>query len=175
MHCTEQYSHTIKTQQLMEHITIKTDIKVYKYDELDDDTRQLAACAKDATNNSYSPYSGFCVGAAIRLDEGTIIKGANQENAAFSVTMCAERAAIFNAQSNCPQKAITDIAIAAKNANGFVTEPVSPCGSCRQVLLEMEQRYNRDIRVHLCGAECIYTLESVKDLMPLSFVDKSMR
>lgn len=158
----------------MEHITIKTDITVYKYDELDDGIRQLTDCAKEATANSYSPYSGFCVGAAIRLDDGSIIKGANQENAAFSVTMCAERAAIFNAQSNCPQKAITDIAIAAKNADGFVDEPVSPCGSCRQALLEMEQRYNHDIRVHLCGADRVYTLESVKGLMPLSFVDKSM-
>ncbi len=159
----------------MEHITIKTDIKVYNYDEIEEGVRELVECAKSATGNSYTPYSGFCVGAAIRLDDGTIIKGANQENAAFSVTMCAERAAIFNAQSNYPQKAITEIAIAAKNAKGFVTEPVSPCGSCRQVLLEMEQRYSRDIRIHLCGAERIYTLESVKGLLPLSFADKSMR
>lgn len=98
----------------MEHITIKTDIKVYNYDEIEEGVRELVECAKSATGNSYTPYSGFCVGAAIRLDDGTIIKGANQENAAFSVTMCAERAAIFNAQSNCPQKAITEIAIAAK-------------------------------------------------------------
>lgn len=159
----------------MENITININVKSYKYDELDDAAMQLAECAKEATDNSYSPYSGFRVGAAIMLDDRTIIKGANQENAAFSVTMCAERAAVFNAQSNCPQKAITDIAIAARNANGFVDEPVSPCGSCRQALLEMEQRYNRDIRVYLCGADRVYMLDSVKNLLPLSFVDKSMR
>ena len=159
----------------MENITININVKSYKYDELDDAARQLAECAKEATDNSYSPYSGFRVGAAIMLDDRTIIKGANQENAAFSVTVCAERAAVFNAQSNCPQKAITGIAIAARNANGFVDEPVSPCGSCRQALLEMEQRYNRDIRVYLCGADRVYMLDSVKNLLPLSFVDKSMR
>ncbi len=159
----------------MKQITIKTDVAVCRYDELQDDAVMLTAAAKEATDNSYSPYSDFRVGAAVRLDDGTVIKGANQENAAFSVTMCAERAAIFNAQSNCPQSAITDIAIAARNKDGFTADPVSPCGSCRQALLEMEQRYGRDIRIYLCGKDCVYILESVKELMPLSFVGKSMR
>ncbi len=159
----------------MKQITIKADVSVCRYDELQEEARTLTATAKEATDNSYSPYSGFRVGAAVRLDDGTVIKGANQENAAFSVTMCAERAAIFNAQSNRPQSAITEIAIAARNNDGFTHEPVSPCGSCRQALLEMEQRYGRDIRVYLCGKDCVYILESVKELMPLSFVDKSMR
>ena len=143
----------------MEHINISIDICVSGYDEL---------------GNSYSQYSQFCVGAALRLEDGTIIKGANQENAAFPVTMCAERAAIFNAQSNLPQLAITHIAIAAKNNDGFTREPVTPCGSCRQVMLEMEHRYKRDITVYLCGRDKVYRIDSVKDLLPLSFVDESM-
>ena len=159
----------------MKNITIKADISSLTYEELSEQAKTLIDAAKDATSNSYSPYSNFSVGAALRLEDGTIIKGANQENAAFSVTMCAERAAIFNAQSNRPQSAITEIAIAARNNDGFTHEPVSPCGSCRQALLEMEQRYGRDIRVYLCGKDCVYILESVKELMPLSFVDKSMR
>ena len=159
----------------MEQLILKSVVNVFQYEELPTPVKLLVDSAKDATANSYSPYSQFSVGAALRLEDGTVIKGANQENAAFPVTMCAERAAVFNAQSNCPQKAITDIAIAARNANGFVDEPVSPCGSCRQALLEMEQRYNRDIRVYLCGADRVYMLDSVKNLLPLSFVDKSMR
>ena len=89
--------------------------------------------------------------------------------------MCAERAAIFNAQSNFPQLAITEIAIAAKNAGGFVEEPVSPCGSCRQALLEMEQRYGKDIEIYLCGNNNVYKLDSAKGLLPLAFADESMR
>lgn len=160
--------------RLMKQITIKSDISVFQYDELPDDVRILVDMAKDATYNSYSPYSSFCVGAALRLDDGTVIKGANQENAAFSVTMCAERAAIFNAQSNFPQRSITQIAVAARNADGFVGEPVTPCGSCRQAILEMEQRYHRDIVIYLCGERAIYKVDSVKDLLPLSFIDSSM-
>ena len=159
----------------MKQITIKTDVTVLQYGELKESARQLADAAREATDNSYSPYSGFSVGAAIRLEDGSIIKGANQENAAFSVTMCAERAAIFNAQSNFTQLAITEIAIAAKNAGGFVEEPVSPCGSCRQALLEMEQRYGKDIEIYLCGNNNVYKLDSAKGLLPLAFADESMR
>lgn len=159
----------------MEHITINIDVAVCRYVELNADERRLVDAARKATENSYSPYSHFSVGAAVKLEDGTIIRGANQENAAFSVTMCAERAAIFNAQSNYPQFAVTHIAVAAKNADGFVDNPVTPCGSCRQAVLELEQRYGRDVRIYLCGADVIYILSSMKDLLPLSFVDDSMK
>ena len=159
----------------MEIITIKSNIAILQYSELLDDIKKLVDTAMEATESSYSPYSKFSVGAAVKLDNGIIVKGANQENAAFSVTMCAERAAIFNAQSNFPQLAITEIAIAAKNAGGFVEEPVSPCGSCRQALLEMEQRYGKDIEIYLCGNNNVYKLDSAKGLLPLAFADESMR
>ena len=158
----------------MKRIIIESEIRAFKFDELSEAVRSLVDAARDATSNSYTPYSKFNVGAAVRLEDGTIIKGANQENAAFPVTMCAERAAIFNAQSNNPELAITEIAIAAKNVNGFVKEPVTPCGSCRQVLLEMEYRYKRDIKIYLCGASNVYEVKSVKDILPLSFADNSM-
>lgn len=158
----------------MKRIIIESEIRAFKFDELSEAVRSLVDAARDATSNSYTPYSKFNVGAAVRLEDGTIIKGANQENAAFPVTMCAERAAIFNAQSNNPELAITEIAIAAKNVNGFVKEPVTPCGSCRQVLLEMEYRYKRDIKIYLCGASNVYEVKSVKDILPLSFADDSM-
>lgn len=98
----------------MEHVTIKSDLMIFHYGELAEEDRMLVDIAREATANSYSPYSHFCVGAAVRLEDGTVIRGANQENAAFSVTMCAERSAIFNSQSNYPHLAITHIAIAAK-------------------------------------------------------------
>ena len=159
----------------MKNITIKADISSLTYEELSEQVKTLIDAAKDATSNSYSPYSKFSVGAALRLEDGTIIKGANQENAAFSVTMCAERSAIFNAQSNYPQQAITHLAIAAKNSNGFVKEPVFPCGSCRQAILEMEYRYKRNIKIYLYGDNEIYVINTIKDILPLSFVDDSMR
>lgn len=159
----------------MERLTIKSDVNVFRYDELPEDVRLLVDKAKEVTENSYSPYSKFSVGAAVRLDDGKIVVGANQENAAFPVTMCAERAAIFNAQSNHPRSAVTHIAIAARNSLGFVEEPVSPCGSCRQVMLEMEHRYGRKIKIYLCGTKSIYEIDGIKGLLPLSFTDDSMR
>lgn len=158
----------------MEKIIIKSELSLLKFEELDDMSKALVKNAIEATDKSYSPYSHFKVGAALRLEDGTIVIGANQENAAFPVTMCAERAAIFNAQSNHPELAITAIAIAAKNIEGLVKTSVSPCGSCRQVILEMEQRYQRNIKILLCGTDGIYVIDSIKDLLPLSFVDESM-
>lgn len=158
----------------MEKIIIKSELSLLKFEELDDMSKALVKNAIEATDKSYSPYSHFKVGAALRLEDGTIVIGANQENAAFPVTMCAERAAIFNAQSNHPELAITAIAIAANNIEGLVKTPVSPCGSCRQVILEMEQRYQRNIKILLCGTDGIYVIDSIKDLLPLSFVDESM-
>lgn len=159
----------------MEQLILKSVVNVFQYEELPTPVKLLVDSAKDATANSYSPYSQFSVGAALRLEDGTVIKGANQENAAFPVTMCAERSAIFNAQSNFSKLAITQIAIAARNANGFVNEPISPCGVCRQAILEMEQRYNNDIVIYLYGTKCVYEISSIKHLLPLSFVDASMR
>lgn len=158
----------------MKNIVIKSEIKFCQYDEMDENEQRLIDKAISATDNSYSPYSEFKVGAALRLSNGMEIIGANQENAAYPVTLCAERAAIFNAQSNYPNLPITHIAIAAKNANGLVSEPVTPCGSCRQVILEMEQRYKCSIKIYLYGKNGIYVIDSVKDLMPLSFVEDSM-
>lgn len=105
----------------------------------------------------------------MRLEDGEIVKGANQENAAYSVTICAERTAIFSAQATSPEKAIVAIAIAARDEDGFLTEPVSPCGSCRQAIFEMEKRYGRDVSVLMYGKRTVYVVESVKDLLPFGF------
>ncbi len=139
-------------------------------DELNDDDRTLVEQAISATSHSYAPYSHFKVGACIRRSDGTTLIGANQENAATPVSLCAERTAIFASQAQNPELAITAIAIAARDSEDNLTvEPISPCGSCRQVIREMEERYSRDIRILLYGQKCIYAIDSVKDILPLSF------
>lgn len=155
----------------MEELNLDSKIMFCQMDELDDKDRVLVETAMAATDNSYSPYSKFKVGAAIRLDDGTRIKGANQENAAFSITICAERSAIYAAQAQHPEKAIVSIAIAARNEEGFTKEPISPCGMCRQAMVEIEQRYSQPIHILLYGRKGVYVMDSISNLMPLSFVD----
>ena len=145
-----------------------------QFGELTEEDQQLVTEAIAATRNSYTPYSHFNVGSALRLADGSIIIGANQENAAFPDGLCAERTAIFAAQAQHPEHHITAIAIAAKNVNGLMSEPITPCGSCRQVLLEIEDRYKQPVRILLYGTRGIYAIQSIKDLMPLSFVDENM-
>ena len=101
--------------------------------------------------------------------------GANQENAAFPSSLCAERTALFAAQANYPDQPVSTLAIVARNANGLLDEPVSPCGACRQVILGVEDRYKQPIRVLLYGKKGVYSLQSAKDLLPFSFVDDSMK
>jgi cytidine deaminase len=143
-------------------------------EELSNDEQQLVRKAMQATDNSYSPYSKFRVGAALRLADGTEIIGANQENAAFPVTLCAERTAIFAAQAQYPAQPIVALAVAARNENGFTEDPVTPCGSCRQVILEIEQRYNQSVKIYLYGTRGVYVINTVRDLLPLCFVEESM-
>ena len=159
----------------MKTIDINIKIRFCRLEELSEEDRQLVEMAVEATNNAYAKYSNFRVGAAVRLENGLLMKGANQENAAFPVTLCAERTAIFAAQANYPEQPITAIAIAAKNENGLLSEPITPCGSCRQVMLEIEDRYKRPLRILLYGQNGDYIVDTVKDLMPLSFVDASMK
>ena len=159
----------------MKEQTLDIKYKVAQLAELSDQEQQLVEKAKEATDNSYAPYSQFHVGAACLLSDGTIAIGANQENAAFPSGLCAERCAIFAAQSNHPEQAITTLAIAARNEHGFLKSPISPCGACRQVVLEMEDRYKRPVRILLYGENGTYCFDSIKDLLPFSFVDANMK
>ena len=109
------------------------------------------------------------------LADGSVVIGANQENAVFPLGLCAERNAIFAAQAQRPDQALLKLAIAARNDNGLVATPVSPCGSCRQVILEMEERYKQPIRILLYGTNGVYVINSVRDLLPLCFLDDSMK
>ena len=144
-------------------------------DELSADDQHLIQTAIAATENSYSPYSHFQVGAALRLANGKEVMGANQENAAFPSGLCAERSAIFAAQSNYPDQPVTALAIAARNEHGLMHDPIVPCGACRQVILEIEDRYKQPIRILLYGTGGVYVINTVKELLPLQFVSESMK
>lgn len=155
----------------MEEITVQTKINICQQAELTADDQQLAQLAIASADHAYAPYSRFHVGAAVRLANGVLLPGCNQENAAFTAGICAERSAIFAAGAQYPDQPITTIAIAAKDANGMLTElPVSPCGTCRQVIVETEKRFATTMRLILCGSSCVYVIEDgIRALMPLSF------
>ena len=147
-----------------------TEIKVYSYDELTPEDRRLIDDAKQIALKSYAPYSKFHVGAAIRMDNGSTVVGSNQENAAYSSGTCAERTACFQASAIHPGVPMRKIAIAAWTAGKFQGRPISPCGSCRQALLEYEAMHG-PIEVLLYGEEEIYSFPSVSSLLPYCFTE----
>lgn len=144
-------------------------IKTYSWNELSEEEKKLIDSACEATQRSYAPYSRFYVGAAIELANGIIITGTNQENAAYPSGMCAERTALFYANSQFPDQPVKAIAIAARSDEGFTEKPITPCGACRQVLLETENRYGSHIRIYLYGTREIQVIECAGSLLPLSF------
>lgn len=158
----------------MKQLQIQTSVKVYSYDELTPELARLVDLAKAKTQDSYSPYSGFSVGAAALLANGDVVTGANQENAAYPSGLCAERVALFAANANQPKQAVVALAIAAYTKGHYTTKAVSPCGACRQVMLETEHRYGEKMTVVLYGEEECYVFESASDLLPLNFVAESL-
>ena len=153
----------------MKEVNVPIHIVAYGYEELNEEDRRLIDAAKAATTHSYAPYSHFSVGAAALLDNGIIVSGSNQENAAYPSGTCAERTTLFYANSEYPDQAVKALAIAARNEEDFVNEPIPPCGACRQVLLETEQRFGHPMRILLFGKEHIFVMEGVRNLLPLSF------
>jgi len=143
--------------------------------ELDNGDDELVAASREVALNAYAPYSGFRVGAAARLESGVIVCGANVENAAFPSGICAERSAVSNAVSNHRDDKIIAIAISALTAAGETSEPVSPCGNCRQVLSEEESRNGNKIRIILAGSSKIKVIDSISDLLPLRFNGSSLK
>lgn len=160
----------------MKQLDIHTTIKIYSPDELSAEEQQLVEAAKKATTRSYAPYSHFHVGAAALLANGEIISGTNQENAAYPSGICAERTTLFYANSQHPQEAVKALAIAARTSEGHWTEtPISPCGACRQVMTETENRYEKPMKVLLCSAQEVFVIESAKDLLPVSFGSEDLK
>ena len=138
-------------------------------DELDPQDRILVESAIEATTSAYAPYSNFKVGAAVRFEDGQIIKGSNQENAAYPSGMCAERTALFYASASRPDVPMNALAIAAAQDGRLIPNPVAPCGACRQVMAQYQLKSGCPMKVLLVGGEKIWRFEKVDDLLPLIF------
>lgn len=138
--------------------------------ELSAEEQSLIAAAREAYTRSYAPYSKFHVGAAILLDNGEVVTGSNQENAAYPSGTCAERTAAYYAHAAHPDARFRAIAIAARGTDGEeVSDPVAPCGACRQALLEFEKLAEDDVKVILVGRDKNFILPSVRATLPLAF------
>ena len=141
-------------------------------EDLNQEEKTLIEKAIEATDRSYARYSKFHVGSCLLLNDGTIMMGCNQENAAFPAGICAERSAIFAAGAQHPDLPVKMLAIAARDTTGKLTEePVSPCGTCRQVMIETETRFSQPIRILLYGQKRIFVMDGIRHLMPLSFTE----
>ena len=154
----------------MKELIITAKIRVSDYNELNLIEKNLIDAAKDAVKRAYVPYSHFHVGAAVLLANQEIITGSNQENVAYPSGICAERTTLFYANSRFPDTAVDTLAVAAYTNGDFTDDPVTPCGACRQVILETQNRYKHPVRILLYGKKAIYIIEQITDLLPLAFV-----
>ncbi|TVQ86421.1 MAG: cytidine deaminase [Bacteroidetes bacterium] len=143
--------------------------------QLPAEEQELIRLARHMTTQAYAPYSGFYVGAAILLENGEIIKGSNQENAAYPSGLCAERVAAFAASASYPDIKMKAIAISGNAKSHNIDHPVTPCGACRQVLLEYEVKQDSPMKIFLSGhSGKIFLIEKAQDLLPLSFTSKDL-
>ena len=140
-------------------------------EELGAADRALLEAAIDALKGSYAPYSRFNVGAAVRLADGTVVKGANQENAAYPSGLCAERTAMFAASAQHPGVPFEAIALICAREGQLMPNPASPCGACRQVMAQYEREAGKPMRIIMGSGGPILTFEGVASLMPLVFND----
>lgn len=150
------------------------EIKIYyrsaEINDFDEQMHRLIEKAKQQTELSYAPYSNFSVGAAVLLEDGTVVCGNNQENIAYPSGLCAERTAMFYTNSQYPDIKPIAIAVAARNGKDFLENPICPCGACRQSLLETELRYKSPIKTILYGTKNIYVINSIADMLPFAFI-----
>ena len=144
--------------------------------ELSAQEQQLVANAKAAFKTAYAPYSGFLVGASVLLENGEVINGSNQENVAYPSGLCAERVALFYAGAKFPDVKINTVAISVLSKNFEVNDVISPCGACRQVMAEYEDKQHRPIKVILHSpTDEVLIANKVEDLLPFMFKSPSLK
>ena len=143
--------------------------KEYTFDELSGEDRQLVEAAVGAMRNAYSPYSNFKVGAAVRLSDGSIVIGSNQENAAYPSGLCAERTAMFAASAQHPELDIRSLAVAGGLDGQLEEVPASPCGACRQVMAQYQRKAGAPLSVLITGADKVWKFARVDDILPFIF------
>lgn len=155
----------------MKHININTTFAVYSsLTDLPQDVQDLMTAAIEIRKTAYAPYSKFRVGAALLLDNGKIVLGSNQENAAYPSGLCAERVAIFHSGAIYPDAKILKLAVTAASDTNPTTSPIPPCGACRQSISEYEFKQDTPIEIYFMGEMGeVYQSDSIKNLLPLSF------
>ena len=158
----------------MKEIQIETKLSVFEsFEELSQSEKKFMNQAIEIRNKAYAPYSKFLVGAAVVLDNGVVLQGSNQENAAYPSGLCAERVAIFYAGANYPNNKIVQLFISATPSDRDSENPIPPCGSCRQSIAEYEIKQDLPIEIYFMGAKgAVYKSDSLKNLLPFMF-DKS--
>ncbi len=160
----------------MKQITHSFDYQVFdSANELQTDDRELLQKAREAVSGSYAPYSRYHVGAAVKLANGIVFTGSNQENMSFPAGLCAERVAVFAAASNYPDVPVETVAITAIADEFEVSDPVPPCGMCRQAFMEYEMKFQHKIRIILGGHTGeVFVLHGMGSLLPLAFQEKGL-
>jgi cytidine deaminase len=154
----------------MQEKTLKLNFTSAHLSELETKDQELIANAKEAFITAYAPYSGFLVGASVLLDNGEIVNGSNQENVAYPSGLCAERVAMFYAGAKFPDAKIKAIAVSVISKNFKVTDVISPCGACRQVMAEYEDKQAQPIKVILHSpTDDVLIADTVQDLLPFMF------
>ena len=152
------------------------DIKVFtSLEALDAESKYLVHKAKEAAQHAYAPYSKFHVGATILLEDGTVVPGANQENASYPLCMCAERVALYAAASQHPGKAIKKLAVVAHKKNHKEFSNASSCGACRQVIREFEERQGEPIQLVMYEDQKWMVCASAATLLPFSFDSTNLK
>ena len=159
----------------MKELILQTKVTTCTLEEMEPSLRELVEKAKAMTQNAYCPYSHFHVGAAARLADGQIVAGSNQENAAYPSGLCAERTTLFAANANNPNTPVEALAIACYTQGHYTKDAASPCGACRQVMLETEHRFGKPMQVILYGEDMCYVFDSAADLLPLNFVAENLK
>ena len=154
----------------MNTVTLGISFKEYSsIEEMDAADRMLVEEAIEAQKGSYAPYSNFNVGAAVLLEDGTVVRGSNQENAAYPSGLCAERTAMFAASANHPGKAMLAIAIVGGFDHAVAATPCTPCGACRQVMAEYQTLSEKPMRIIMYGTERAWKFDRVDDILPFIF------
>lgn len=166
-----------RNPSLMKVRKINISIEEYESGELLADWEEkLVNEAENAIGGSYAPYSEFHVGAVAQLNNGELIKGANQENAAYPSGLCAERVTLFHAKSKYPDSVVEALAISASADHFTVDHPIMPCGACRQVIAEVENRQNKKIRIIMRGqAGKTQIIDGIENLLPLMFKEEKLK
>ncbi|PRY13225.1 cytidine deaminase [Pontibacter ummariensis] len=156
-------------------LNINISIDVLDQTELSDQEREAMQLAQEAANDAYAPYSNFLVGAALVLEDGSMFKGSNQENAAYPSGLCAERTALFAMSAHYPNKKIKMMAVTARRRSEETYLPAMPCGACRQVMAEYEHKQQENIPVLLQTADGkFYRFRKVADLLPFLFTKDNL-